>query len=796
MEILLSVIAVILNFLIAIGDTVLFIIGFFLRLVYKFYGWLQKKKSYTLFRLKIFINQNRLILRKKISSFLIISSKKIRNFKIASQKKFSFIKTIFYLWIFYFIKIIRFPFIQIKKIILRLKRAVKTRGQKKSYKHKQTIFFPLPFSIKLKYFIYGYLFSLIFIFIPLLFLIFLQNLPSPKNMILQQIPQTTKIYDRNHILLYQIYATQNRTIVSLSEIPKYLQQATIAIEDKNFYNHIGFDILAIIRSLKENLSNKELQGGSTITQQLIKSALLNPETNIARKIKEVILAFWAERIYNKNQILEMYFNQVPYGGTAWGVEAASEVYFGKRVKDLNLAECAFLAGIPRAPTIYSPFSSNLNRWKARQKEVLQRMYELGYITKNQAEEAEKEEIDFQSPQTPIYAPHFVMYLKDLLIKKYGLAMVEKGGLNVITSLDLKLQDKVQKIVTEEVNNDFYLHLTNGASLVTNPQNGDILAMVGSKDFSDPESGNVNLTTALRQPGSSIKVVTYSAALSQGVTAATIIDDSAIAFTSPGSPPYVPVNYDGRFHGRVPIRIALANSFNIPAVKLTNQLGVPTIVDYGKKMGVKNWNTPERYGLSITLGGAEVSMLDLATVYGVLANEGIRIDLNPLLKVTDPKGDVLEEKKSVFGKRVLDEGVAFIMSDILADNNSRALEFGTNSPLYIPPYRISVKTGTSDNKRDNWTIGYTKNYVVTVWVGNNNNSPMSPTLASGITGAAPIWHQIMADLIPKSTGNNFVIPANVVQKSCLGRMEYFIKGTENSVSCALPPPPSLSPTMTP
>lgn len=790
MKMIFIFIAFILNSLITLGEKILFTLGLILELFYKFYNWLQKKKAYALFRIKILINQKNFILQKKLSSF-----------RIKAQKNLFLTKTILYLWIFNLIKIIRYPFRQIKKAAIRLrvivfkfKRNRKVRKQKKYSKY--TVSTSLSFPQKFKYFIYGYLFSLVFVFIPLLFLIFLQNLPNPKSMGLQQIPQTTKIYDRNHVLLYQIYATQNRTIVSLSEIPRSLQEATIAIEDKNFYNHIGFDILAIARSVKENLSNKELQGGSTITQQLIKSALLTPETNISRKIKEVILAFWAERIYNKNQILEMYFNQVPYGGTAWGVEAASEVYFGKRVKDLDLAECAFLAGIPRAPTIYSPFGSTPTVWKKRQKEVLKRMFEIGYITKTQKIEAEKKELTFQSPQTPIYAPHFVMYLKDVLIKKYGLPMVEKGGLNVVTSLDLKLQDKAQKIVTEEVNNDFYLNLTNGATLITNPQNGDILAMVGSKDFSDPESGNVNLTTALRQPGSSIKVVTYSAAISQGVTSATIIDDSATAFTSPGSPPYAPVNYDGKFHGKVPIRIALANSFNIPAVKLANQLGVPTVIDYGKKMGIKNWNSPEKYGLSITLGGAEVNMLDLATVYGVLANDGIRIDLNPILKITDSKGNLLEEKKSVLGRRVLDEGVAFIMSDILADNNSRAWEFGTNSPLYIPSHRVSVKTGTSDNKRDNWTIGYTKNYTVAVWVGNNNNSPMSQSLASGITGAAPIWHKIIEELLVKNPDNKLIIPSNIVQKACLGRMEYFIKGTENSVSCVLPPPVSPSPTKTP
>lgn len=656
------------------------------------------------------------------------------------------------------------------------------------------IIFPLPFGVKLKYFIIGALFPLIFIFIPLLILIFLQNLPTPQDLNYRYVPQTTKIYDKNSVLLYQIYAMQNRTVVPLSEIPKSLQEATIAIEDKDFYKHPGFDISAIIRSIVENLSGKDLQGGSTITQQLVKSALLTPEASITRKIKEVILAFWTERVYSKNQILEMYFNQVPYGGTAWGVEAASEIYFGKRVKNLSLAQSAFLAGMPRAPTVYSPFGTQPTLWKKRQKEVLRRMVELNYITKKEALEAEEEKFIFQTPQIPIYAPHFVMYVKDILVKKYGLAMVEKGGLTVITSLDLKTQELGQKIVSDEVQNNMYLNLTNGAVLITNPKNGDILTMVGSKDYEDPNGGNVNVATSLRQPGSSIKIITYGAALSRGFTAATILDDSPVTFTSPGAPSYSPVNYDGKFHGKVSLRLAFANSFNVPAVKTLNQIGVSTIVDLGKKMGIRSWGNPNQYGLSITLGGADVTMLDLTTAYGVLANGGIRVDLNPIRKITDSRGNVLEEKRNVFGKQVIDEGVAFIISDILSDNSARAWEFGTNSPLNIPGLTVSVKTGTSDNKRDNWTVGYTTSYVVAVWVGNNDNSPMSPVLASGITGAAPIWNKIMSNLLEGTPEQKREMPSDVVRKDCLGRKEYFIKGTENSINCT--PLPTWTPTPNP
>ena len=666
---------------------------------------------------------------------------------------------------------------------------------KKPKKPKAIKIFPLPLlRIKIKYFILGTILSMVFFFLPIIFIVFLQDLPSPRQLSFQQAPLTTKIFDRNGSLLYQIYATQNRTLVPLSSIPKYLQEATIAIEDKNFYKNAGFDIAAIARAAIADFSGKPLQGASTITQQLIKSTLLSPERTIRRKVKEIILAYWADRIYTKDQILEMYFNQVPYGGTAWGIEAASEVYFSKNTRDLDLAEAAFLAGLTKAPTTYSPYSESKTLWKGRQKEVLTKMKELKYISQKEKEDALNKKLVFSIPQTPLYAPHFVMYIKDLLIKKYGLGLVEKGGLRVTTTLDLKTQDMVQNIVSLEVEKNAYLNLTNGAAVVTNPKNGDILAMVGSRDYSD---SNFNVSTALRQPGSSIKVVTYALGLNNGFTPATIIDDSPITFTSFNGPSYSPVNYDGKFHGKMSLRIALANSINIPAIKVLSKVGIQNMVDLGKKMGITTWGNPSNYGLAITLGSAEVKMIDMTQVYGVLANSGARVDLNPILKVTDSQGNILEEKKGLIqDKQIIDPGVAFILSNILADNGARAMEFGINSPLNIPSHNVSVKTGTSDNKRDNWTIGYTPNYVVAVWVGNNDNSPMSQALASGITGAAPIWHNIMVNLLPqKSASTSSIkinIPQNVIQKDCIGRKEYFIKGTENSVNCTFIPTPSPTP----
>jgi len=692
-----------------------------------------------------------------------------------------------------------------KKILLRSRRFLFRRGStvfhykkhtkkvtKQRQKYAKSIYISL--FTKLKYLLAGIIFSFFFIFLPLVAIVFIQDLPSPDDLSLRQVPQTTKIYDRNGILLQQIYATQNRTLVPLKDIPINLQHATIAIEDKNFYKHPGFDLPSIIRAAYEDISGKPIQGGSTITQQLIKSSLLTSARSITRKFKEIILAFWAERLYTKNQILEMYFNQVPYGGTAWGIEAASEVYFNKNVKDVDLAQSAVLAGLTAAPTDYSPFNTNNSTlWKKRQIAVLDQMVDDKYISKDQAIAAAKEQITFNTQPEPLLAPHFVNYITNYLEQKYGPELVEKGGLIVTTSLDVKTQNMAQQIVTNEVNNDAYLNLTNGAVVITDPTNGDILAMVGSKDFNDPNGGNVNLATSLRQPGSSIKVVTYSAALQHGFTAATILDDTPVTFSNPWET-YSPVNYDGSFHGKVPLRIALGNSFNIPAVKTLNQIGIPTMVNLGKQMGIQSWGDPSQYGLSITLGGADVTMLDMSRVYGTLANQGKEVDLNPILKITDYKGNVLEQKdnSNIPSNQVIDPGIAFIMGDILADNNARMTEFGPNSPLNIPGHYVSVKTGTTDNKRDNWTDGYTPNFVVVTWVGNNDNSPMSQALASGITGAAPIWNKIMTNLVNSKPNNPPTPPSDVVQKSCYGHNEYFISGTENSVSCSYAPSPSISP----
>lgn len=670
--------------------------------------------------------------------------------------------------------------------------------KKKSPSRLQTIHsFPL-FS-KLRFFFLGTLFSFFVLFLPLVIFIFLQDLPNPQLLSSRQISQTTKMYDRNGVLLYEIYANQNRTLVPLAKIPKHLILATIAIEDRQFYNHNGIDVKGIIRAFRETIVNKNIQGGSTITQQLIKSAVLTPEVSLSRKVKEAILAIWAERIYSKDTILEMYFNQVSYGGTAYGVEAASEVYFGKRVENLTLAESAFLSGLPAAPSVYSPFSTNPEFWKKRQREVLDQMEQVGFITPQEKETTLEEELQFRKPATPILAPHFVMYVRDFLIKRFGINMVERGGLNVVTTLDLSLQKEVERIVNEEVASASSLLITNGAALVTKPTTGEILAMVGSVNYFGKGDGNVNATTSLRQPGSTIKVVTYADALQKGFTAASILDDSPITYRNQnGAPTYSPVNYDGKFRGAIPLRFAFGNSLNIPAVKTLSTIGVGDMVQTGKKMGITTWDNPKTYGLSITLGAVDVTMTDLATVYGTIANRGARRNLTPILKITNYRNELVDGISQLHaGEQVIPQSVAFIISDILSDNNARAMEFGLNSPLKVDGEKVSVKTGTSDNKRDNWTIGYTPDILVSTWVGNFDNSPMHQSLASGITGAAPMWRRIMLYVLSKGTTTSTIPPPeNIIAIPCQGRTEYFISGTEKSAPCSFNFNPSATPSASP
>ncbi|OGG03916.1 hypothetical protein A2W14_05605 [Candidatus Gottesmanbacteria bacterium RBG_16_37_8] len=658
-------------------------------------------------------------------------------------------------------------------------------------------------------------------FIPILtiiyfYIVILKDLPLPSRLKSTEIPQTTKILDRNGILLYEIYTEQNRTIVALKDLPDSIKKATVAIEDKDFYKHKGVNpIGGILRAIKETVLKQKLQGGSTITQQLVKNVLLTSERTISRKIKEMILATWSEIIYSKDQILEMYLNQVPYGGTAWGIEAAAETYFNKKAKDLTLAESAYLAGLPAAPTTYSPYGSHPERAKRRQIAVLERMVEDSYITTDEKDKALQQELRLKPAKIDIKAPHFVMYTREKLVEKYGEKMVAQGGLKVTTTLDISLQEMAQQAVASEVADLEKLKVSNGAAVVIRPPTGEILAMVGSKDYFATDSGNFNVTTSLRQPGSAIKPLNYAVGLeTKKVTPATLYLDTPTCFMVPGQRAYCPVNYDGKFHGPVQLRFALGNSFNIPAVKMMAVNSVETVIASASAYGISSFKDPSRYGLSLTLGGGEVTMLDMAKAFGVFANTGIKRELTSILKVENAQGKILEEFQDpnfildiisklnypssllIPGERVLSSETSFLISHILLDNNARSNMFGTSSLLYLANKAVSVKTGTTDDKRDNWTIGYTPNFLAAVWVGNNDNSPMHPYLTSGVTGAAPIWNTIMKEIIKnqpdlwpkqpagiigahvcslsgKAPPNN---DANANDRGCATRYEYFIAGT--------------------
>lgn len=625
---------------------------------------------------------------------------------------------------------------------------------------------------------------------------FATQVPSPEDLSNRSIAQATKIFDKNGELLYDIYEDQNRTPVKLEEVPSYVREATISIEDKDFYKHSGFDLIGISRALFNIATKRHVEGGSTLTQQLVKNALLTSDRSVIRKIKELILAIQVERTYSKDQILEMYLNEIPYGGTAYGIEAAANLYFGKHAKELSLAEASLLAGLPQRPSVYSPYGTHPELAKVRQKEVLRRMVEDGYITRDQANKAEKEELTYRTKQNELgfKAPHFVLYVKQKLIEQFGDKLVEQGGLRVTTTIDYKLQEEAEKIVKEEVEKLKGAKVGNGAAVVMDPKTGQILSMVGSKDyFAKDYDGNVNVALSLRQPGSATKPINYARGMEKGYGANYVLMDVKTQFPGGDRPAYVPVNYDGQFRGPVQVRYALGNSYNIPAVKMLALVGIKDVLDLGYRMGLTTWEPTsenvDSVGLSLTLGGREVRLLDLTSAFGVFANQGKQVDPISILKVTDNKGKTLFEYKESDGRKVLDEGIAFTISDILSDNGARTAAFGSNSVLNIPGKTVAVKTGTTDEKRDNWAIGYTPSVVVGIWVGNNDNSPMSPSVASGVTGASPIWNKIMIAALKGKQNEAFNKPSSVVQVEVDGlmtgkphggsptRREYFLSGNE-------------------
>ena len=585
------------------------------------------------------------------------------------------------------------------------------------------------------------------------------GIPLPTKLISETLPVSTKIFDRESRLIYEIYTDRKRTPIKLKEIPIYVKNATVSIEDKDFYKHQGFSYTGITRALYNTIFKHQVQGGSTITQQLVKNSLLTSERTVRRKAQELVLTIVIESIYSKDQILEMYLNTIPYGGTAYGIESASETYFDKSTKDLSLAESALLAGLPQRPSTYSPFGAHPELAKDRQEEVLRQMIANKYITKEEADQASKEGLNYANIN-PTQAPHFALWIKEQLAEKYGEKIVEQGGLRVYTTLDLDIQNLAQQAVATEVAKLKKQKVGNGAAIVTRPSTGEILAMVGSKDyFATDEDGKVNVVLSQRQPGSSIKPLNYALAIrDQKITLATAFADVPTCFRVRGQPDYCPVNYDGTFHGLVQTRFVLGNSYNIPAVRVLALNGLENFIDFGKKMGLTTLTDPKDYGLSATLGGILVRPYDMAVAYGVFANQGIEQPLVAITKVTDWKGNTLSEydpsKNVLTGNRILEPSVTFLTSHILLDNNARTGAFGPSSFLNVAGHpEVSVKTGTTNDRRDNWTVGYTADAVVVTWVGNNDNSSMGGAV-SGVSGASPIWNKIMKAVLAKAEAGDY------------------------------------------
>lgn len=641
-----------------------------------------------------------------------------------------------------------------------------------------------------------FLFSTVMFFTIISFLVFAwyaRDLPSPGKLS-QANKSSTAFYDRDGKILFELYKDKNRVPVTLPEVSDYTKKATISIEDKNFYRHKGISQIGIMRALFNIAFRRRIEGGSTITQQLIKNVLLDPKRTPSRKIKEVILAVVVEKRYSKDQILEMYLNEAPYGGSYWGIGSAAKGYFDKPSKDLNLVESAILAGFPQRPSYYSPFIGKEDAWQDRAKDVLRRMREDGYVSRKEEKKAvsDLEKFKFTTPNISINAPHFVFYVRDQIEKEFGSKILDQGII-VKTTLSLDAQKKAEKIVSDEIKKLKGLQVGNGAVVVLDSKTAEILAMVGSYDFNNVKYGKFNAALGLRQPGSALKPITYGLAFEKGYTPSTVLMDLKTAFPDGVGKEYIPVNYDAKHRGPVQLRFALGNSINIPAVKLLSMVGLKDFLQKAYDTGLitlaptqENMN---RFGLAITLGGGEVTLLDLTNAYSVFARGGTHQELQGILEIRDLKGRVLYRPKKSVERKVFSKEVAFLVSHILSDNVARGEVFGPNSYLRIPGKTVSVKTGTSNDKRDNWAVGYTNDITVGVWVGNNDNSPMNPRIASGATGASPIWYSLMTQLLKDYKDGIISQPPRVkalLVDSYLGglpkdgyptRSEYFIEGTE-------------------
>ncbi len=621
----------------------------------------------------------------------------------------------------------------------------------------------------------------------------LRDLPSLEK--IYNLPAlSSRIKDKDGRILYVFYQNEHRTWVPLAKIPPILIQATLAIEDKEFFNHHGFSIKGIVRALWVNFRDKgndEVQGGSTITQQLVKNVLLGKEKTWRRKIREIVLAVILEQKLTKEQILERYFNQVPYGGEIYGVQEASQKYFAKDVWDINIAQATFLAGLPAAPSAYSPTGANWEAAKKRQLRVLEEMIKNHNLTMDEAQQVANTELVIENSKIDIEAPHFVFYVKDFLEKKFGYGRLDFAGLNITTSLDSELQKFSDLAVASEVARVNSLRIKNGAALILDVTNGNVLAMSGSKSYYAKDiDGKFNVTTALRQPGSSIKPINYVLALMNGQTLASSIDDSPITYKIPGQKPYTPQNYNKKFLGRVSLKTALASSLNIPSVKLLEQNGVDNMINLAEKMGINSWQDRSRFGLSLALGAGEVQMTELAQAYSIFANLGKKVEVNPVVEIKNYLGETIYQKQ-VESRQVFEDKYAFLINMALSDDSARAPIFGYGSKLKIPGKTVAVKTGTTNSLRDNWAIGWTPKYLVASWVGNNDNTPMS-WVASGVSGATPIWNQIVHKLVDNRPDETWISPNGVIKAKICGKEEWFVAGSEKNVKCPPPPSPTPSP----
>jgi len=586
-----------------------------------------------------------------------------------------------------------------------------------------------------------------------------RNLPDPSQLIDREVAQTTKIYDRTgENVLYEIHGAQQRTIVNLKDLPPYVAQATIAIEDKDFYKHSGISVWGIIRGvIWKPLTGQGMQGGSTLTQQFVKNAILTNERTVIRKLKEWILSYRLEQKYNKDQILQMYFNEIPYGSTAYGIEAASQKYFGKSAKNLSLAEAAILAALPQGPSRYSPYGANTDLLIGRQHYILDLMVQQKYISKNDAEIAKATPLKFRKQEENIQAPHFVMYVKELLAEKYGEKTVEQGGLKIITTLDLYKQKIAEEAITNKIEtNEKRYNATNAALVSIDPKTGQVLAMVGSRNyFDDKIDGQFNVATSLRQPGSSLKPLVYTACFLKGYTPNTILYDVITNFSTDPNNPYEPHDYEGIEFGPVSMRKALDGSLNVPAVKAVYLAGINNVLDLAKNFGYTTLSTKDNLGLSLVLGGGEVKLLEHVNAYGIFAREGIAHPTSVILKVTDAKGNTLEEFKQD-DRKVIDANIARMTNDVLSDNAARAYIFGAKNWLTLSGRPVAAKTGTTNDFRDGWTIGYTPSLVTGVWAGNNDNSKMKAG-ADGSAVAAPIWNEYMRRVLGDTPVEQFTKP---------------------------------------